>query len=80
MKKLVITIAILLGLNAITFAQDGLFQRGIIMNDDQWVYFRNGTPIPRRSGCRCPAWKWCPCPCWPWCGICNCKKKEKRLK
>lgn len=46
MKKLLLTIAIVLGLNAITFAQDGLFQRGNSMNDYQWVYFRNNIPVP----------------------------------
>ena len=46
MKKLLITIAIVLGLNALTYAQDGLFQRGTNMNEVQWMYFRNGTPMP----------------------------------
>ena len=48
MKKLVIIITIVLGLNSIAFAGDGLFQRGVNYYDEEQVLFMlrsNNMPI-----------------------------------
>ena len=46
MKKLIITIAIVLGLNSMAFAEDGLFQRGINYDDEQMLFFLRNNEMP----------------------------------
>lgn len=46
MKKLVITIAIVLGLNSMAFAEDGLFQRGINYDDEQLLFLLRNNEVP----------------------------------
>ena len=46
MKKLIITIAIVLGLNSMAFAEDGLFQRGIDYEDEQMLFFLRSNDVP----------------------------------
>ena len=46
MKKSIITIAIVLGLNCMAFAGDGLFQRGINYDDEQMLFFLRNNEMP----------------------------------
>lgn len=46
MKKLLITIAIMLGLNGMAFAEDGLFQRGMDFEEEQMSFFFRNDNLP----------------------------------
>lgn len=46
MKKLLITIAIMLGLNGMAFAEDGLFQRGMNFEEEQMSFFFRNDNLP----------------------------------
>ena len=46
MKKLILTIAIMLGLSSMAFAEDGLFQRGINYDDEQMLFFLRNNEVP----------------------------------
>lgn len=46
MNKLLITIAIMLGLNSMAFAEDGLFQRGTNYDEEQMLFMLRSNNVP----------------------------------